>query len=163
MKIIYYCYGGTHSSVLAAAIHTGQLKGDQIPNKKEINSLFLYDKVEQKQLGRPFFYGKDEFGNLVYVLGLGAKKSLLKEFLLDYLKLFEINSKDIFLVSAYPYVNYLTKLGGILSRRLGLVSLGRPIVTYTLQKLYPEYNKLVTEVKAKLKNIKKDETPVDFS
>lgn len=153
MKIIYYCYGGTHSSVLAAAIHTGQLIGDEVPSKKRIYSLPLYDKISKKELGHPFFYGADEFGNLIYVLGLGTKRNLLKEFLLDYLKLFNIKTENIMLVAALPYVNSFTKLGGILSRRLGLVSIGRPIVTHTLQKLYPEYNNLVTKVKMKLKNM----------
>ncbi|MBM7556013.1 DUF3189 family protein [Halanaerobacter jeridensis] len=153
MKIIYYCYGGTHSSVLAAAIHTGQLVSKGVPSKKQINDLALYDKISKKELGRPFFYGADEFGNLVYVLGLGSKRELIKEFLLDYLKLFNIKTEEIILVAALPYVSSFTKIGGFLSRRLGLVSLGRPIVTYTLQKLYPEYDNLVSQVKAKLRNI----------
>jgi hypothetical protein len=31
MKIIYHCYGGTHSSVIAAAIHLGLLPEDRVP------------------------------------------------------------------------------------------------------------------------------------
>ena len=154
MKIIYYCYGGTHSSVIAAAIHTGQLSTNS-PSQAKINNLPLYDKINQNELGQLFFYGADEFGNLVYVLGLGSKRQLMKELLLDYLSLFNINTGEIMLVASLPYVNFFTKLGGVLSRKLGLVSLGRLLVTYTLQNLYPEYNELVKQVKSQLKNINK--------
>ncbi|MGM0501472.1 MAG: DUF3189 family protein, partial [Bacillota bacterium] len=119
MKIIYYCYGGTHSSVLAAAIHVGQLAVGEKPARKDIYSLPLYDQVQQQQIGIPYFYGKDEFNNSIYVLGLGSKRDLIKEFVLDYLQLFNINTEQVMLVAALPYVNCFTKLGGILSRRLG--------------------------------------------
>lgn len=154
MKIVYYCYGGTHSSIIAAAIHTGQLS-TEYPSKKEINNLPLYDKINQKELGQLFFYGADECGNLVYVLGLGAKRKAMKEFLLDYLRLCNINTKEVILVASLPYVSFFTKLGGILSRKLGLVRLGRTLVTYTLQKSYPKYTALVNQVKAQLKNMNK--------
>lgn len=153
MKIIYYCYGGTHSSVLAAAIHTGKLSNNKIPSKEEIYALPLYDKVTGAELGSPFYYGKDELSNEIYVLGLGTKRLLIKEFLLDYLKLFDINTEEVMLIAALPYVNFFTKLGGVLSRRLGLIFLGRPLVTYTLQRLYPDYTELVEHVKKRLKNM----------
>ena len=153
MKIIYYCYGGTHSSVLAAAIHVGQLPEDKVPCKGEMYSLPLYDKVSNQQIGIPFFYGKDQLNNSIYVLGLGSNRNMIREILLDYLQLFNINTEKIMLVAALPYVSFATKLGGILSRRLGLVMLGRPIVTKSLQNLYPEYNKLVKNVKKKLNNM----------
>ncbi|MGM0369405.1 MAG: DUF3189 family protein [Bacillota bacterium] len=150
MKIIYYCYGGTHSSVLAAAIHSGKLSSANTPSKSQIYSLPLYDKVSSNQLGTPFFYGTDEFDNSIYVLGLAGQRNLIKELVLDYLQLFNINTEELMLVASLPYVSIVTKIGGGLSRRLGLVSLGRPIVTRSLQKLYPNYIKLVDRVKSQL-------------
>jgi hypothetical protein len=35
MVIIYNCYGGTHSSILASAIHLKKLPIDRIPSKQE--------------------------------------------------------------------------------------------------------------------------------
>ena len=44
MKIIYSCYGGTHSSPIAAAIHLGRLPDDRIPSPEELMKTDYYDK-----------------------------------------------------------------------------------------------------------------------
>ena len=38
VKIIYSCYGGAHSSIIASAIHMGYLPTDRIPSVEEILS-----------------------------------------------------------------------------------------------------------------------------
>ncbi|GAB6098658.1 DUF3189 family protein [Halanaerocella petrolearia] len=151
MKVIYYCYGSAHSSVLAAAIHIGKLPTDQIASKDMIRQVPHYDQTKSYQIGHPFYYGQDELGNEVYILGMGSKRNLVKEVLLNFLELYDINSNQIMLVAALPYVNFLTKIGGNLSRRFGLVKLGRPLTIYSLQKSYFEYVDLVFKVKQRLK------------
>ena len=44
MKIIYHCYGGSHSSVIAAALHLGLLAKDRIPNETELMAIPYFDK-----------------------------------------------------------------------------------------------------------------------
>ncbi|AGB41532.1 Protein of unknown function (DUF3189) [Halobacteroides halobius DSM 5150] len=154
MKIIYYCYGSAHSSVLAAAIHVGKLPNNRIANKKEITQLPYYDKTKSYQIGTPFYYGQDEFNNEVYIIGMGSKRDLTKEILLNFLKMHGIDSNKLILVSALPYVNLLTKIGGNLSRRFGLVKVGRPLTIYSLQKVYFKFVDLVAEVKMKIRQFK---------
>jgi xylulokinase len=50
MKIIYHCYGGSHSSVLAAAIHTGRLNPERLPTGEELMALPYFT-----QSGTPYF------------------------------------------------------------------------------------------------------------
>ncbi|TDX52898.1 DUF3189 family protein [Orenia marismortui] len=150
MKVIYYCYGSAHSSVLAAAIHTNMLPTSEVPDKNSIYNLPHYDKTNSKQIGTPFYYGEDEFNNQVYVLGMGSKRILVKDVLLGFLEISNINHSELILVDALPYVKFLTKVGGVLSRRLGVISIGRYLTTYTLQSVYYKYIDLVSEVKKRL-------------
>ncbi|HEX3010797.1 MAG TPA: DUF3189 family protein, partial [Syntrophomonadaceae bacterium] len=39
MKIIYHCFGGSHSSVTAAAIHLGLIEKHRPPSMEELMSL----------------------------------------------------------------------------------------------------------------------------
>ncbi len=77
MKIFYYCYGSAHSSVLAAAIHTGMLSTKIIPSIAEIINLPYYDKTETPQIGTPFFFGYDELDNEVFIIGMKSDKELV--------------------------------------------------------------------------------------
>ncbi|GAB6136937.1 DUF3189 family protein [Halanaerobaculum tunisiense] len=153
MKVIYYCYGSAHSSVLAAAIHVGKLPLETVPTKNNIQQLPHYDKTKSYQIGTPFYYGQDEGNNQIYILGMGNQRKLIKGILFNFLELCDIDSQEIMLVAALPYVNWITKLGGLLSRRYGLVSLGRPLTIYSLQKAYFQYVDLVTEVKERLNSL----------
>lgn len=60
---IYNCYGGTHSSTLAAAYHLKKLAYDTAPSKEEILSLDLFNKLTPKDMGKLFFHGIDEDRN----------------------------------------------------------------------------------------------------
>ena len=46
MIIIYRCYGGTHSSVMAASIHLELLPGDRKPAGKELLALPYFDRIQ---------------------------------------------------------------------------------------------------------------------
>lgn len=153
MKVIYYCYGSSHSSVLAAAIHTGKLPTMRVATKDEICQLPHYDKTDSNEIGTPFYYGEDEFNNQIYVLGMGSKRELVKSILFSFLNEVEISTNDIIVIDALPYVNLATKVGGILSRRFGLVKIGRPLTIYSLQLCYNRYIKLIERVKKRLKQI----------
>ena len=63
MKIIYSCYGGTHSSPIAAAIHLGRLPDDRIPSPEELMKTDYYDKVSADIKGELILCGEDKWGN----------------------------------------------------------------------------------------------------
>ncbi|HWJ02080.1 MAG TPA: DUF3189 family protein, partial [Verrucomicrobiae bacterium] len=48
MKIIYNCYGGSHSSVTAAAIHLGLVDCGKVPCARELWKLPYYDSQVKK-------------------------------------------------------------------------------------------------------------------
>lgn len=54
------------------------------------------------------------------------------------------------MVSSQPFVNAWMKIGGFTSRKLGIVSIGRPIVTYGTLKSYRGLVDLVGKVKKKI-------------
>ena len=45
MKIIYHCFGGSHSSVSAAALHLGLLDRQRTPTEEELVRIPYYDKT----------------------------------------------------------------------------------------------------------------------
>lgn len=60
------------------------------------------------------------------------------------------SGNDLILVSSQPFVNTWMKIGGFTSRGLGIVPVGRPIVTYGTLKSYMGLVDLVEKVKKKI-------------
>ncbi len=150
MKIIYHCYGSAHSSVVCAAIHMGLLPTDRRPSGKELMQLSRFDRTTSEEIGTVFFIGRDDHDNEVCILGMAGAKRLVKNTIYSLLELFDISTKDIVLVETLKHVNLITKIGGILSRRFGLVSIGRPLVISGIRKNYFDYVNLVKSVKESL-------------
>ncbi|WP_066640053.1 DUF3189 family protein [Desulfolucanica intricata] len=146
MKIIYHCYGGAHSSVTAAAIHLGQLPEDSIPAVKDFEKLKLYDWQTQNEHGNIYYIGTDKYNNEIYILGRRKMAETLNILLKDLYSIFNIDS-NIMLVDASKHINLIMCIGGILSRRLNFVKLGKSIVIRGTQKSYPYLVALVREVK----------------
>lgn len=151
MKIFYYCYGSAHSSVLSAAIHTGMIGIDKIPTPAEIANLPHYDKTENPEIGTPFFYGYDEMGNEVYIIGMGARKELILNSILSLLQDAGVPGTNYLFINTLNNVKWPTRIGGFLSRALGLVNLGRPLTVYGLLQVYFDFVKLVVKTKRDLK------------
>jgi Protein of unknown function (DUF3189). len=155
MKIIYHCFGGSHSSVTAAALHLGMLKKNRIPTPDDLIKIPYFDKTNDSDFGSIRYMGTDEFGNEVYVLG---KKSLGNRFGSILLGVAAILGKqdELLVVNCMDLVNWSMKLGGFTSRRLGLVALGRPVVSWGTGKAFGQLVNLVeiTRVKAIRKNRK---------
>jgi len=147
MKIFYCCYGSAHSSVVAASIHLGLLPSNRIPSLKEFLVLPHYDKTESFEIGIPFFMGKDEYDSEVFILGMASDRRLVRKAILSFLTYLGVNTYDLMLVDTLKSVNLLTKIGGFTSRRLGFVSIGRPLTIWGIQQKYQEFVELVNAVK----------------
>ncbi|MCG0274700.1 MAG: DUF3189 family protein [Thermosediminibacteraceae bacterium] len=147
MKIFYCCYGSAHSSVVAASIHLGLLPKDRVPKYQEFERLPYYDKTNSLEIGTPFFMGRDEREMEVYIIGMMNQRELIKRAIISFLEQSKVDTKDIIFVDTLPLVNLKTKIGGILSRRIGLVTLGRPLTIRGIQERYFEFVKLVENVK----------------
>ena len=150
MIIIYHCYGSAHSSVLAAAIHTKMLPENRIPANHEIKNLPHYDKTDSKLIGTPFYFGSDENNNKIFILGMGTAKKIVKNVIYDLMKVENIPEKEVLLINTLKNINLYVRIGGFLSRKLGLIYPGRFLTIYGLKQSYNKFVDTVREVKNKI-------------
>ncbi|MHB1127294.1 MAG: DUF3189 family protein [Bacillota bacterium] len=149
MKIVYHCFGGSHSSVVSAAIHVGLLSSSRIPTAQELIQLPHFDKQTEEEHGEFKMMGKDEYGNEVYICGKRKLHKMFEPMVYGLAKIFSVPEEDILLVDTLPYINWVMMIGGYTSRALGLVTLGRPIVTWATRQVFWDFVTLVDTVKVK--------------
>jgi len=142
MKIIYHCFGGSHSSVTAAALHLGILNKGKVPAPDDLMALPYYDKTNDDDFGSIRFMGTDELGNDVFVMG---KKSLGDRFGKLLMGVAEILGQEdqLIVVNCMDQVNWSMKVGGFTSRRMRLALLGRPVVTWGTRQAFAHLVNLV--------------------
>lgn len=148
MKIFYCCYGGSHSSVVAAAVHLGLIPDTRPPTFGELVNLPYYDKVGNDDVGTARHMGRDECGNDVYVLGLGPSRRIALKAMRSVLEILGMGQNDVLLVDALGPIGPLTRIGGFLSRRLGLVRIGRPLTVIGIRSVFKDVVRIVHGVKA---------------
>lgn len=145
MIYIYNCYGGTHTSSLASAIHLGKLPVDRIPTRHEILSTDYFDKLDAKDMGEIKYRGTDSEGNKVFTLGRGSSKVAIKS-MESLLRLLHdecgLNEK-IILSNMSPTVPPIMSIGGFLSRKLGMTFLGVPLLLTGTRQAYARIQELV--------------------
>lgn len=149
MYIIYNCYGGSHSSVTAASIHAGLLKDNKVPTPKELMNLPYYDRQIAKDHGFIRYIGRDENGNNIYITSKHNLSHYYETIMRSILCIMEIPNEELVFVDTMPYVNWLMVVGGYLSRRLGLTTIGRPIVILGTQIAFFNFSQLVNLIKIK--------------
>lgn len=157
MIYIYNCYGGTHSSALAAAYHLKKLPQNRIPTKDEILNIDIFNKLTTKDMGRMIYHGNDEDGNRVYTVGRGRSKALvpaLKELLLLVNEGGQ-NTDKVILSNASPTVPIAMTFGGLFSRRLHIDFIGVPLLIKGAQQTYHNIITLVEKTKSTAKSTPK--------
>lgn len=145
MIFIYNCFGGTHSSSLASAVHLNKLPLNRIPTKKEILNTDYFNRLSYKDMGRIIYRGTDEEGNKVFSMGRGTSKVLLpclKNFVTLLNQECGINEK-IILSNMTPTVTFLMTVGGFLSRGVGMDFLGVPLLLKGSQQAYRQVVRFV--------------------
>ena len=151
MKIIYYCYGGSHSSVTAAAIHLGYLMPDKKPTSDALMRVPLFDRQTDKDHGKFTLLGQDEMGNEVYTCGCRSLGTKIEKTLYGIAKITNTTMDDVVFVDTLKGVNNLMRIGGFLSRKLRLVAIGRPIVIKGTQDAFNSFVKIVKHVKEEIR------------
>lgn len=150
LYIIYHDVSGTHSAVVAAAIHLNYLPIDTVPTKYDILNLPLFDRLEKKDLGRLIYHGNDEYKNSIYTLGRQHTSHLVVNTINTIFNMIDQDEKEILCVDTSKTVNNFIRIGGTSSRKLNFVSFGRPIVTYGIIKSYPKICEIVKKTKLKI-------------
>lgn len=150
LKIIYHCYGGTHSSVTAAALHLGWLPSDRLPTIEKLLQTPYFDTRTSKEFGYITFMGTDERGNEIYVVGRNSMPQVLANLIDGLAAIFNIPKDTFRLINVMPKVNFSMRIGGVLSRRFKLVNLGRPLVAWGTIKAFPYIQELIKSTKDNL-------------
>ncbi|MDI3508082.1 MAG: hypothetical protein PWP48_15 [Clostridiales bacterium] len=152
MKLIYTCYGGSHSSVTAAAIHLGYLPCHGRSSYEQFYTIPFYDEMDEDQLGKWVFMGTDEFNNDIYICGVKGDKDLAINAVYSYLNISGMTADHIIMVDALITLHPLTSIGGYMSRHLNWVRLGRPLSIMGIMCTYDQFVRLVDKVKEYEKN-----------
>lgn len=132
----------------AAALHLGNLPTERLASWQEIRMAPRFDTTKKTEIGRLMLMGHDDHDNEVYVLGLGPGHRQLKYVLQTCLQLLGVENNEFCLVNCLPCVNLATRIGGFLSRSVGCVWLGRPLVTWGIWRNYHKYVQMVAHVQA---------------
>lgn len=143
MMIIFQCFGGTHTSVAAASIYLGRLPRTRKPRLQEVLALPYFDRVDNCRTGTLNYLGRDRRHNPVFVLGSGRWRAEVRAVLSLFHRICEPDKVPVALIDCFPEATWPVRLGGFLSRRLGLTAPGRPLVGRGILQGYPRYVKLV--------------------
>lgn len=150
-RIVYTCYGGAHSSPVAAAIHLGLLPRNTTPTVKQLLSIPLFDQVTSSGRGRMMFVGTDARGNEIFVLGRGKESAdMVRNLIVSAWTVAGGATTPLEVCDTLPCVNGWMRMGGWLSRAAGLVGLGRPIAAFGARLAYPRLVRLVQQVERRL-------------
>lgn len=149
MRIVYHCFGGAHSSPVAAAIHVGLLPADRVPDASAIAAVPHFDTTSPRRWGELLPMGRDAHGHQVFVMGRGPHGAVARQALVSGFRLAGGDPEKLLVVDTLGCVNVWMRLGGYLSRRLGLVSLGRPLVIWGTRRAYPRLAALVRDTLAR--------------
>jgi len=154
VKIVYHCFGGSHSSVTAAALHLGLIPETRLPTAAELNKIPYFDQQLAEDHGDFKYMGTDKEGNPVYIVGKRNLGPMFEPLIRGLARVFSIPQDDILVVDTMPCVNWIMVVGGILSRKLGIVSVGRPIVIHGTRQSHGNFVKLTDQVKTTIMQLK---------
>lgn len=151
VRIVYTCYGGAHSSPVAAAVHLGMLPRDRVPTGKALLELGFFDKATRSDHGVARLLGADSEGNQVYFLGRGEGGESVIRAVRSGARIAGLAADDILFVDTLVAVNLWMRIGGFISRALGLVRIGRPIVIFGTRRAFYNLVRIVEGVEARLR------------
>lgn len=164
MNVIYSCYGGAHSSVVAAAIHLGILPNEPIPTCRQLMSLDGFDRTDKADHGKVRHVGTDALGNEIYVLGRGPAAREVERGCASGYMLAGGKQKDLIFIDTLVCVNTFMRVGGFLSRRLKWIGVGRPLVLWGTRRAYRNLAQLVDQTYRRLaKEAQPALTPINGS
>lgn len=158
MKVFYQCYGRSHTSIVAAHLHLGHLPRGGPPSIGEIMSLPFFDRAKEEDLGRPLAMGRDENGHDIYAVGYGLAPKTAMGAAFSLFRLAD-EKEQLLMVGTLQNLGFLARLGGGLSRQLGLIFVGRPLAAYGVRAFYPRLEQIVVSVKAILKEMQSLDPP----
>lgn len=148
MIILYYCHTGVHSALVGAGIHLGLLPSDSAGVEKEdICRLPRFNGISHGEVGTPFYIGKDESGNDVYVFGVNHEPLVFEKAVKNLLDLHHISPSAYKVVNILQCNNRWISMGGWFTIIPGWNHLGRAMAVHGLLRAYDDIAAVVSEVK----------------
>lgn len=155
MIYIYNCYGGTHSSSLAAAVHLRKLPHDRIPTSEEILATEHFNKLTYKDMGKIIYRGIDDDGNKVFSIGRGTSKVLIP--CIQNLIMLLYNEcgirEKIVLSNMSPTVPPAMTMGGFFSRAAHIDVIGVPLLVLGAKQAYHKVLSIVYKTRDQAKRL----------
>jgi hypothetical protein len=143
---------------MACAYHLGKLPADRVPTKHEILSSYLFNRLTYQDMGRIFYHGTDEEGNLVYSVGRGRCKHLISS-LRDLVLLIQKSQgmkEQVLFSNTSPTVPFAMTFGGFFSRGLKMDPIGVPLLVKGAKQFYRDITNLVHHTKEVGRNMTED-------
>lgn len=140
-RVLYHCFGGAHTSVVAGALHLGLLPAR--PHWRQIASLPHFDRTTHRERGWPLFLGTDERGRQVFAMGRGRHGPAMMRAFTALLQALGLDGKAVATYDTLRCAGPFTKLGGYMSRRLGLVRAGRTLAAWGVGRDLPRLRVVV--------------------
>ncbi len=157
MKIFYFCYGGAHSSVIAAALHLGKIKYPLDYN--EIINFNNFDLNTSDYKGIPTLMGIDEKGNQIYYVGYGKNKEMIVKLLKSFLQIHGVKDNQYLFVDALDKINWRVKLGGFISKALKQKKIGIRFtalgILLSAEDIYNKVETVKTIIEGKIQSLTK--------
>ena len=94
--------------------------------------------------------GRDEQGNDIYILGCRNCGPMVEKTTKEMNRLLGIDKNEVVMINTTPCLNIIIKMGGFLSRRLGLSGTGRILLHRGIRLAFHKLKELVWNVKQKL-------------
>lgn len=133
--MIYSCFGGTHTSPVAAALHLGLLPRGRPFTLEALEALPPFDRLTLRDLGRLLVWGRDAHGLQVATIGHGGWLNPIRTAVSATLAATGTPPGQVHWVDCYDLLTPSLRLGGFLSRSLGLSRAGRFLLLRGLEQI----------------------------
>lgn len=110
MKIFFLCRTGHHTSLLAAGLHLNLIK-EETNLRHIVTHIRGWNDIKPRDIGTPFFVGKDKDGNEVYTIGIGMKSSMMERVINDIINMIGIEPQERRIINVSEAVTAWTKMG----------------------------------------------------
>ncbi len=138
MIIVFQCYGGTHTSVVAASLYIGLIPRNRPPEYTTLLNLPHFDRVDDRMVGGLNHIGNDSKGNPVFALGSRGHGAQMRLLMGAFLCFCPMTVAGVYVIDCMHCLTLATRAGGFISRRLGMPFLGRLLLFLGLRRALPD-------------------------
>lgn len=152
MRVLYGCYTGVHTSLLAAAYHLGWFdsKLSFRECRKKMNE---YGSLTYKDIGKPLLWGLDEQKREVYTIGLAMERKIFSQAVHALFGIYNYTGQDYYFVDTSDYGGNLVALGSKVSGFRLLRPWGEALIEKSLDRNQHSIARLVQHTKAYLNSM----------